>query len=81
MAILKAAVPSAARKLVALMECGYAKIEAQAATAILDRVWGKPTQAQEVHVEGSMDLRSEVRAALLERARIAGCTPEPTSEK
>ena len=73
MEILRAAVPKAARKLVALLECGNAKIEAQAATAILDRVWGKPTQAQEIHMEGNMDLRAEVRAALLERARVAGC--------
>ena len=69
MAILKAAVPEAARKLVELLECGNTKIEAQAATAILDRVWGKPTQCQEVHMEGNMDLRAEVRAALLERAK------------
>ena len=76
MAILKAAVPSAARKLVDLLQCGNTKIEKEAAAAILDRVWGKPTQTQDVHMDASMDLRAEVRAALLERARVAGCTPE-----
>ena len=81
-AILKAAVPDAVRRLVALSQSDNEKIALQAATAILDRVWGKPMQAQEIRMEASMDLRSEVRAALLERARAAGCNPtDQASEK
>lgn len=76
MAILKAAVPSAASRLVELAKSQNEKIALQASTAILDRVWGKPTQTQDVHMDASMDLRAEVRAALLERAKVAGCTPE-----
>lgn len=76
MAILKAAVPSAAARLVELAQSQNEKIALQASTAILDRVWGKPTQTQDVHMDASMDLRAEVRAALLERAKVAGCTPE-----
>ena len=71
MAILRAAVPGAARKLVELAKSENPKIAMQATAAILDRVWGKPTQAQEIHMEGALDLRAEVRAALLERARGA----------
>ena len=76
MAILKAAVPSAAARLVELTRSQNEKIALQASVAILDRVWGKPTQTQDVHMDASMDLRAEVRAALLERAKVAGCTPE-----
>lgn len=78
MAILRAAVPSAARKLVELAKNENPKIAFQAATAILDRVWGKPTQTQEVHMDARADLRAEVRAAILERARDVGADPEAT---
>ncbi|MBQ9526891.1 MAG: hypothetical protein IJR68_04705 [Fretibacterium sp.] len=76
MAILKAAIPSAARRLVELSRSKNEKIALQAASAIFDRVWGKPMQTQEVHMDADMNLRAEVRAALLERAAKAGCTPE-----
>ena len=73
MAILRAAVPAAARKLVELARSENPKIAYMAASAIFDRVWGKPVQAAEVRMDASMDLRAEVRAALLERAEAAGC--------
>lgn len=76
-AILKAAVPDAARKLVALMGAKESKIALQAAMAVLDRVWGKPVQASEVTVEAGPDIRAEVRAALLERAAGHGERRDP----
>ena len=72
MEILRAAIPTAAARLVELAKSENPKIAMMAASAIFDRVWGKPVQASDVRVEGAMDLRAEVRAALLERARAAG---------
>lgn len=36
--------PDALRKLVALMGCGNPKVELMAATALIDRAWGRPSQ-------------------------------------
>lgn len=67
--ILRVASPDAARKLVDLLGSRAEKIALAAATEILDRTMGKPETTGKVQVEhsGSLDLRAEVRAALLER--------------
>ena len=69
MEILRAAVPEAAKKLVALLGSKTEKISLQAAQTILDRVWGKPVQASEVNmdVSGGLDLTAQIHAALLRR--------------
>lgn len=49
-AILKAATPNAARTLVELLDDKDAKIRLRASELVLDRVYGKATQAVDVHV-------------------------------
>lgn len=74
--ILKAATPDAARKLVELLGSRTEKIALAAATEILDRTMGRPETTGKLQVEhsGSLDvqLRAEVRAALLERLAADG---------
>ena len=72
--ILKAASPDAARKLVELVGSRTEKIALAAATEILDRTMGRPETTGKVQVEhsGSLSLRAEVRAALLERLAADG---------
>ena len=66
--ILRAASPDAAKKLVSLARSKNQKIALAACTEILDRTMGRPETTGKVQVEhsGSLDLRAEVRAALLE---------------
>ena len=68
-AILNAASPDAARKLVELLDCKKEIIAFYAAQVILDRTLGKPVQAQEINVSGNLDVRGQVRALLQERLR------------
>lgn len=65
--ILKAASPNAARTLVELLDDPKSIIRYYAATEILNRTQGKPIQAQEINLTGSLDVRGQVRALLQER--------------
>ena len=63
-AILKLQAPNALQKLLTLMESSDERIAFSAASAILDRAWGKPSQAVEhsgpdgepIEVNGTSDL-------------------------
>lgn len=65
--LLKAHSVEAAERLVMLLKSENDKIVFQAAQEILNRTEGKPMQAVSMEVSGEMDIRSQVRAVLLER--------------
>lgn len=70
-AILKAAAPDAARRLVEMMYSDNPKIAMWAITDILDRTQGKAIQAQDINmdVSGFVDVGTQVRSILLEKER------------
>lgn len=70
-AILKAAAPDAARRLVEMMYNENPKIAMWAITDILDRTQGKAIQEQTVNMDvtGFLDVGTQVRSILLERER------------
>ena len=57
----------AAIKIVELLRSKSDKIAFAAAQEILNRTEGKPLQTQQIEVGGNLDVRSQVRAILLER--------------
>lgn len=65
--ILFTATPSAARRLVEIAQGKNEKTALQAISLLLDRVYGKPTERAQVEVaaSGAVDIRAEIRAALL----------------
>ena len=65
--ILRANSPEAALKLVELLSSEKEQIRFMAAQEILNRTEGKPMQAVNMEVSGNMDVRSQIRAVLLER--------------
>ncbi len=65
--ILRANSPEAALKLVELLSSEKEQIRFMAAQEILNRTEGKPMQAVNMEVNGNMDIRSQIRAVLLER--------------
>ena len=65
--ILRANSPEAALKLVELLSSDKEEIRFMAAQEILNRTEGKPMQAVNMEVSGNMDVRSQIRAVLLER--------------
>ena len=77
-AIFKAATTDAAEKLVGFMSHKDPKIAMWAITELLNRVYGKPTQAQNVQLDvaGFLDVRAQIRTVLMEKAndqrRITG---------
>ena len=70
-AILKAAAPDAARRLVEMMYNENPKIAMWAITDILDRTQGKAIQEQAINMDvtGFLDVGTQVRSILLERER------------
>lgn len=70
-AILKAAAPDAARRLVEMMHSDNEKIAMWAITDILDRTQGKAIQEQAINMDvtGFLDVGTQVRSILLERER------------
>ena len=70
-AILKAAAPDAARRLVEMMYSDNPKIAMWAITDILDRTQGKAIQEQTINMDvtGSLDVGTQVRSILLEKER------------
>ena len=70
-AILKAAAPDAARRLVEMMYSDNEKIAMWAITDILDRTQGKAIQEQAINMDvtGFLDVGTQVRSILLERER------------
>lgn len=70
-AILKAAAPDAARRLVEMMYSNNEKIAMWAITDILDRTQGKAIQEQAINMDvtGFLDVGTQVRSILLERER------------
>ena len=67
--ILRANSPEAALKLVELLNSEKEQIRFMAAQEILNRTEGKPMQAVNMEVNGNMDVRSQIRAVLLERLK------------
>ena len=67
--ILRANSPEAALKLVELLSSEKEQIRFMAAQEILNRTEGKPMQAVNMEVNGNMDVRSQIRAVLLERLK------------
>ena len=68
-AILKAACPKAAAKLVELLDCSTPKIVLSAAEAILNRIYGKPKESVDMNVNQDENLNLQIRGALLEELR------------
>ena len=66
--LLKKHSVDAAEKVIELLNCGNPKIELAAAQEILNRTEGKPLQPQDVSmdVKGLTDMRSQIKAMLLE---------------
>lgn len=60
---------NAAKRLIALINSDNERIALQASVAVLDRVLGKPVQAQEVEMSMSPDatITAQIHAALLRR--------------
>ena len=65
--ILRVNSAEAALKLVELLNSEKEQIRFMAAQEILNRTEGKPMQAVNMEVSGEMDMRSQIRAILLER--------------
>ena len=65
--LLKANSVEAAKALVGLLYSEKEQIRFIAAQEILNRTEGKPMQAVNMEVNGNMDIRSQIRAVLLER--------------
>ncbi len=66
---LRAASPEAVQVLIELLHDKKSLIRLEAAKTILDRAYGKPTQAQDISVDmaGSVDLTTQIRRVLVER--------------
>lgn len=69
--LLRAALPEAARRLVELLHSKKDAVAMKAIEAIFDRTLGKAPQAVSMDVSGSLDMRAQIRAILLERANAA----------
>lgn len=67
--IMNAASPKAAQTLVGLLDSKKEMMRFYAAQEILNRTEGKPVQAQEINVNGHLDVRGQVRALLQERLK------------
>ena len=78
--ILKAASPDAARVLVGLLDSKKDIMRFYAAQEILNRTQGKPIQAQEINLQGNLDVRGQVRALLQERLNERRRVEEANSE-
>ena len=65
--LLKQNSVNAAQKIIDLLNSDNDKIAFAAAQEILNRTEGKPLQTQQIEVGGNLDVRSQVRAILLER--------------
>ena len=65
--ILRANSAEAALKLVELLNSEKEQTRLMAAQEILNRTEGKPMQAVNMEVSGELDMRSQIRAILLER--------------
>ena len=77
-AILSAAAPDAARKLVELSQSDDERVATVAAQAILDRLFGKPATATDLKVQG-MDSAALHHATLLALAAQAVPVEQDTS--
>ena len=64
--LLKEHSVDAAQKVIELLNCGNPKIELAAAQEILNRTEGKPLQTQDVQVSSVPDLRTQIKAMLME---------------
>ena len=65
--LLKENSVDAAQKIIDLLKSKNEKIAFMAAQEILNRTEGKPLQTQQIEVGGNLDVRSQIRAILLER--------------
>ena len=66
--IFKSAAPEAAKKIVYLMnQCKSPKVQLECAKEIVRRVLGNPDNNINMEVSGNLDMRSQIRALLLER--------------
>ena len=68
-AILKAACPRAAAKLVELLDCVNPKIVLSAANSILDRIYGKPKESVDMNVSQDDNINLQIRGVLLEELK------------
>lgn len=68
-AILKAACPKAAAKLVGLLDSTNQKIVLSAAEAIFNRVYGKPKESVNMNVSQDENLNLQIRGALLQELK------------
>lgn len=66
--LLKEHSVDAAKKVIELLNCGNPKIELAAAQEILNRTEGKPLQTQDVQLSSVPDVRTQIKAMLLETA-------------
>ena len=65
--LLRANSVEAAKVLISLLNSEKEQTRLMAAQEILNRTEGKPMQAVNMEVSGEMDMRSQIRAILLER--------------
>ena len=68
-AILKAACPRAAAKLVELLDCVNPKIVLSAANSILDRIYGRPKESVDMNVSQDDNINLQIRGVLLEELK------------
>lgn len=68
-AILKAACPKAAAKLVELLDCVNPKIVLSAANSILDRIYGRPKESVDMNVSQDDSINLQIRGVLLEELK------------
>lgn len=57
--------PAAVRKLVALMDCGNPRTEVTAATALLDRAFGKPAQTIAGDPEAPLEVIQKITRTII----------------
>ena len=79
-AVFKAHTLEAAQTIIKLMRSRNDKVALQAAQEVLNRVEGKPVQQQAIQVSGTLDMRSQIRAVLLERLNDQGYAREAIEE-
>ena len=70
--LLKANSEEAAKVLIGLLNSEVEKIRFMAAQEILNRTEGKPMQAVNMEVSGSMDMGAQIRQILLGESKDAG---------
>ncbi len=66
-AILKGKCPDCARRLVEFVDDPNKQLAMLAITEIFNRIYGKPSQMQELEISGGLDIRSQIRDVLLQQ--------------